>query len=288
MSNELPILGPHKARILLVGDYARANELTDGLFSRGAGTYLNKALQKSGLQRSDIRITALQRRPTNYERAENLEQFRTSLLEEIEQCQPDLILVTGTLPRDGGGALKVLCGVNDISKWRGSLLHPEHWPLVDLHDNTGMKVADANSFLRHLRCPVMPIVDPHTIAETHNFPLVWDLQRDLQRAKRYLDDDWSWEYEDRKWYLGPGNIKEFETFVNRIAQTGHFFAVDSESEPYWILSFADEYEVHSFGWEERFRPLVQRLLGSESILKAAHNLNVSFPIKILGLIPKPR
>ncbi len=285
LNNDLPVLGPTNARILLIGDYARLNEVTDGLFSRGAGTYLNKALQKSGLQRSDIRITALLRRPTNYERAENLEQFRTSLLEEIEQCQPDLILVTGTLPRDGGGALKVLCGVNDISKWHGSLLHPEHWPLVDLHDNTGKKVADANPFLRHLRCPVMPIVDPHTIAETHNFPLVWDLQRDLQRAKRYLDGKWSWEYEDRKWYLGPGNIKEFEMFVERIERAGHFFAVDSESEPYWILSFADEHEVHSFGWEERFRPLVQRLLGSESILKAAHNLNHdwTFFTKRLGI-----
>jgi len=277
--NVLPAVGPSKARILLLGDYARPNELVEGLFSKGAGTYLNKALQKVGLNRGDIRFTAFQRSPSSYESAENLEQFRSRILEEIAECEPELVLVTGNQ------ASEVLCGANDVAKWHGSLLHPNHWPLMALHDNTGQLVAHANMYLKAIQCPVMPIVDPHVIAETHNFPLVWDLQRDLTRAKRYLEGNWSWDYEDREWFIGAGNIEAFGRFVERVDQKGGFYAVDSESEPFWILSFADEHEVHTFGWEERFRPLVEQLLGSPRILKAAHNLNHdwTFFTKRLGI-----
>jgi DNA polymerase I-like protein with 3'-5' exonuclease and polymerase domains len=176
----------------------------------------------------------------------------------------------------GAEVTRLLSGLQNISLWRGSLLHPEHWPVIPLMDTRGEPVAPARPEIDITPLPpdvaLLPSYDPMELVRTRDYRLIWWLRRDFKRAKEYIDGKWDWGWEQREYYL-TSNVSEFERFVDKTIAIGGAIGCDTESAPYWVVSFSDEQETHSFCWDEAFRPAVTRLLNAQNVVIVAHNLN---------------
>jgi len=267
--------GPIDAEIALVGESPSDIEVLKGEpFVGPAGMYLNMALRGAVLPREQLRICNLVPiQPEGNKFANHSEEviaWGMQRLEEELSSLKNLKLVIAL----GDQPLQKLTGLKKISKWRGSLLHPLHWPMTELLDIEGKFIAPSATGIIQQAYPVLPTFHPSYILHTRNFPLVWWLREDFLKAKRYSTGNWNWAYEQREWFT-TGDVEAFEKFVDRICSGsgGHFAALDTEQEPCWIVSAADDTEVHSFVWNEKFRPALTKLLQAENVLRAAHNLN---------------
>lgn len=318
--------GPEDAEIIVVGESpadcesgtcrhrVNAHERFQP-FVGPSGQYLNLALKRAALDRSKLYLMNLVpvqpdgNKFANHDKktlAWGLAKFE----EEIAALSPKLVVAAG------GSALEHLTGLKGINQWRGSLIHPEHWPVVDLVDREGRHITHGhpatfvkNVDRRYIDHPAISerpwpvLATNHPAAILHgrdyseeakkagkmsrgNFSLIWWLRLDFLRARKYIKGQWSYEYEDRDWNLTE-DVDDFNRFVDRVCSEGHFVAIDTEQEPFWIVSVADELEVHSFAWSERFRVGLEKLLQSGSVLKTAHNLDHDWTFfhKRLGITP---
>jgi len=283
----VPSSGPDDAEIVIVLESPSDREVAKGEPAVGpAGNYLNLGLKRAALARQDIKLMNLvpvQPAGNKFKNhnAETLQWGLARFEEEIATLKPKIVVAAGA------SALKHLTGLTKISDWRGSLLHPEHWPLVELRDNKGNYVAPPHPQITARDWPIMPTFHPSFILQSHNFSLTWWLRLDLERARKYCRGEWDWQYEDREWNL-IGDLEKVEAFVNRLVdhplESGDLVAIDTENEPWPIISIADDWEVHSFAWHEKYRPIMTKLLSSQ-VMKIAHNLNhdATFLTKRLGL-----
>ena len=181
--------GPHKARVMLVGEAPGAEEEKAGLpFVGASGKELTRMLHEAGFIRSECFITNVCRmRPPENDISKffvtKTEATRLGLPEvmgkypmpiigegieelkhEIEQCEPDLIIALGNT------ALWALTGEWGITNWRGSYLYVEtpHWLYWDR------------------RIPVLPTYHPAAILRQWNWRAA--AVHDLKRARAILDE----------------------------------------------------------------------------------------------------
>jgi len=253
-----------------------------------SGQHLNLALKRAALDRSKIRLMNLVpfqpegNKFANHSK-EDLTWGLAKFEEELSELNPKLVIAAG------GSALEHLVGLKNINQWRGSLIHPDHWPCESLHDRAGRFIVGPHPDI-HVAItrpwPVLATNHPAAILHQKNFKLIHWLKLDLLKARTYLKDRWSYEYENRDWNLTE-DVDDFNRFVDRVCAEGHFVATDTEQDPYQIVCFADELEVHSFAWSERFRGGTERLLRAENVLKVAHNLDHDWTYyrKRLGITP---
>lgn len=121
--------GPTNAKIVIVGEAPGAEEDQSGIpFSGSAGKLLDSILMEAGGNRHDCYVTNVVkvRPPDNKldrlsELGLTVEQFYPELYEEINNVNPTVIIALGATP------LTALCGIEGITKYRGSILegYPE-------------------------------------------------------------------------------------------------------------------------------------------------------------------
>ena len=286
----VPSKGPRDARIVCVGESPSDYEVKAGEpFVGPAGGYLNLGFKTAAIDRSQVylmNLVPIQPEGNKFKNhsEEDLQWGLERFEAELDTLKPEIVVALGAEP------LKHLLDLKGITKWRGTLFHPEHWPVQDLSDNTGTFIAPGVGGIDR-PWPVLPTFHPSSILQSKDFTKIWWIRLDLQRAQKYLHGKWDWSYEDRKWYT-QGDVSAFERFVDRVCGSSgpgsHFVAVDTENEPCYIVACANEEEVHAFMWHESFREPLTRLMQHPKVLKAAHNLNHdwTFFTKRLGIDPK--
>src|SRR5437899_702429 len=118
--------GPRDAKILMVGEAPAENEERSGVpFSGGGGYILDSVLDSAGIIRSKCFLTNVvhDRSPDKkftwfFKKPNQLIYLRgvLQLKRDIEAIRPNVVVAFGE------HALKVLCGKDSITKWRGSIL----------------------------------------------------------------------------------------------------------------------------------------------------------------------
>lgn len=91
--------GPKGAAVMLVGQNPGRQEVTQGRpFVGRSGQYLNKVLQKYGLERDKLYVTAVVKEATPHNRkpsAQEIKRWMPFLEDEIRAVQPTLIVLMG-------------------------------------------------------------------------------------------------------------------------------------------------------------------------------------------------
>ncbi len=91
--------GPGDAAVMLVGQNPGREEVKQGRpFVGRSGRYLNKVLQKKGLDRSKLFLTAMVKEPTSKKRKPGPDEIRRwmpFLEAEIKEISPDLVVLMG-------------------------------------------------------------------------------------------------------------------------------------------------------------------------------------------------
>jgi DNA polymerase len=91
--------GPCNADVILVGQNPGKEEVKQGRpFVGKAGQYLNKVLQKNGLDRGKLYLTGVVKEPTPGNRkptAREIERWMPSLVAEIKEIKPNIIVLMG-------------------------------------------------------------------------------------------------------------------------------------------------------------------------------------------------
>ena len=123
-STFVPNTGPENARILFVGEAPGAKEEEARLpFVGESGDILIQVIGRAGFARQEVKLANLcgyRPLPDNkFERlsgSAELERGIRALREDIENHPPRVIVPLGGWP------LKILCGKDGISRWRGSII----------------------------------------------------------------------------------------------------------------------------------------------------------------------
>jgi uracil-DNA glycosylase len=196
----IPPSGPIRARVLIVGEYATADdEWKMAPFSGGVGNELTKMLHEAGILQSECRMTlVLPYRPAKGQLALHFNKVKKAaadfglshfaneyyyddsiaegvqqLYMEVAAIQPTVIIALGEL------ALWALTGNTGLTSWRGSLL----------------------DFVDTLGPVVIPTYHPSAIMRS------WDWRaiavRDLQRASAYLEDPAAYAVPDYRFIIRP-------------------------------------------------------------------------------------
>jgi uracil-DNA glycosylase len=91
--------GPSDADIMLVGQNPGQEEVKQGRpFVGRSGQYLNRVLQRNGLDRNTLYITAVVKEPTpgnRKPRADEINCWMPVLLDEIKRIKPQIIVLMG-------------------------------------------------------------------------------------------------------------------------------------------------------------------------------------------------
>lgn len=91
--------GPKNASVMLVGQNPGSEEVKQNRpFVGRSGRYLNKVLQKNGLDRSKLYLTGVVKEPTPGNRkptAGEIKRWMPCLEEEIKEIKPDVIVLMG-------------------------------------------------------------------------------------------------------------------------------------------------------------------------------------------------
>lgn len=161
-----------------------------------------------------------------------------------------------------------------IGAWRGSL-----FPLAVPPTNVASYI---ESLKPHAGPFVLPSYHPAAVATQFTWH-AWSVL-DFTRAKAFLDGRWQ-RPPVRQWYFD--DLRAFERQVEDAIREG-CFAIDTEMSPYAIVAVVTRGTVCAFGWNERFRPALQRLMSS-SATKIAHNLghDLTYLREALGITAVP-
>jgi len=124
MSKRVEGVGPINAKIVIVGEAPGREEEESGLpFVGESGQLLNRLLDAVGIKRDTCYITNVVkvRPPANklerlHELGLRVEDFYPELNSELEKVKPNIVIALGTT------AMTALCGLTEITKWRGSIL----------------------------------------------------------------------------------------------------------------------------------------------------------------------
>jgi uracil-DNA glycosylase family 4 len=274
----VPSSGPKDAVIAFIGESPDWYSVEQNQpFAGRGGAMLNKALAKAGLDRQQVRVmyTAPIRAPEDQyakHSAATKEWGLAKLRHELSQL-PNLRVV---VPMGTAALNALLPGLPaNINSWRGSVLRPDHWPLVDI------SIAPAVAFdLPKWPFTIVPTYMPEYVAKS--FTDLWPFLEDVRTASRVLRGEWQ-APPPKKWFINRYDL--LPDFVDDIIANGHLVSVDSEMDPFFIVALATEDSVHAFAWDKRAEAATQKLFASPNVLKVAHNWNhdATFITRVLGL-----
>ncbi len=93
--------GPEDARVMLIGQNPGKEEVKQGRpFVGRSGKYLDRALEKTGIDRSGLYITGAVKIPTPHNRKptrQEIRQWKPALEHEIKKINPEIIVLMGTV-----------------------------------------------------------------------------------------------------------------------------------------------------------------------------------------------
>lgn len=164
-------VGPLDAKLILVGEAPGEPEDEKGIpFCGKVGDFLNRLLAAAGITRSECYITYVVKvhPPANklerlHEIGLSVETFIPSFLEELDSLSPNAVIVLL-----GGLGLKVLCELDSITKWRGSILREGR---------------------THNRL-IIPTLHPSHVMQ-YDYTMYPAVTHDLNKAKRLAVEGWS-------------------------------------------------------------------------------------------------
>lgn len=195
MSRRLEGIGPHTARVMLVGDWPSHEEVTRGdIFSAGSGAELTKMLHEAGMIKHECYITNVcKERPPEYiitacdEKAENIHRFRDYFLpmtgeldREIASIRPNVVVTMGNLP------LWALTGETSTFNWRCSELDIGGQKVIPTyHPATILRAWDLRPTMVHdLRKVKRESASPLVTPPNHNI----EIFPSFDRVHAYLDN----------------------------------------------------------------------------------------------------
>ena len=121
----VPGCGPINPRMVIVGEAPGKNEVEQGQpFVGPTGVMLNEMLQKAGIRREECWLTNVSKYQPPWNNFSKLESVGVNLQEQIDKLwseeinifKPNVILLVGN------EALRAVCGLDGILKYRGSIL----------------------------------------------------------------------------------------------------------------------------------------------------------------------
>ena len=280
----MPPEGSVEAEILVVSDSPMATDTAERRPMLGrAGKVFDLAVAKSGLQRHKMRILNLVptrapgddfTRHSPADRAWGLELFR------LELARMKNVKVVFAM---GEHALHQLTGLNQIGKWRGSVLGAHS--SEDTYENY-MRLLGLDIPAPLANAHIIPTYAPSDVAK--QFPWHPWLFLDFEKGKKLLAGG-ELRRPKRSWHFN--DLVALEEFASRVdaAPESHegFIAFDTESWPDNIMGIATGDAVYSFIWDEKYRPALTKIMESKFILKVAHNLqhDLTWTAKKLGIKP---
>ena len=198
-SKKVPHIGPEDAPLFILGDMPSEDDTLQGIpFVGRAGEFLNHLLSLAGISRSEARLGNV----CNYQPKGNdfkllhgssqLMEGRAEVISYLRTHKPKVILALGN------EALKLLTGMDGVTKWRGSVL-------------------------RHDKSLVIPTIHPAMAFRDGQAPPI--IEFDLRKTKRILDDGYTnpTHYFDTD--LRPNEISYFRSKVS----SSPFITADIES-----------------------------------------------------------
>lgn len=266
--------GPLDAELVAVGESPAAEEMSakprPRPFVGRAGKVLNSSFLHSGVDRDSVRLIHLVpvRAPKDkfaLHDPRDVEWGREVLREELAALtRPKAILALGANPTEwllGGRPPVAEYGEKPkdgfIGEWRGSIIRP------------GKDLGRPEDYINRLelsrmitRAAIIPTYHPAAVARRYEWH-PW-LNMDVAKAIRIVREGLP-KLTYRRWF-----INQPEELQRILDDKVDLIAVDSEMSPQ-IISITTADEVHVFEWDERARRLVEAILGSDRILKVAHN-----------------
>ncbi len=211
---EIPAFGPLSAEIIIIGEAPAATEVKENKpFVGASGYHLNFCLEKAGIERNDLRITNLSKRPAPGFKMANMS------MEEINQCGKNLISELNSYENAkiliplGDHALQAITGRSGISHFRGSVMHP----IPQINQNL----------------IIIPTYHPSTM--NYNYEIWPFLVFDLSKAKMILNNINDFQWPKFNFILKPSLNKVIETLRFLEETNPRIVTLDVET-PHGLLS----------------------------------------------------